>query len=51
MNQQLPLMTTAVVNSVPEYRIYFEGVIIRRFASETEAKICLAKLIDTILKQ
>lgn len=51
MNQQLPIMTTAFVNSVAEYRIYYDGVVIRRFASETEAKICLAKLIDTLLKQ
>ena len=51
MNQQLPIMTTAFVNSVAEYRIYYDGVVIRRFASETEAKICLGKLIDTILKQ
>jgi hypothetical protein len=51
MKKQLPIMTSATVNSVPEFRIYLDGVIIRRFASETEAKICLAKLIDTILKQ
>jgi hypothetical protein len=51
MTKIIPMIRLAFVNSVPEYRIYYDGVIIRRFASETEAKICLAKLIDTILKE
>ena len=51
MNKQLPIMTTAFVNSVPEFRIYYDGVIIRKFSNEDEAKICLARLIDSILKQ
>ena len=51
MNKPLPIMTTAFVNSVPEFRIYYDGVIIRKFSNEDEAKICLARLIDSILKQ